>query len=353
MNYLKIYCNLIRKAENRTPPEGYTEKHHIFPKSIFGKNNRVVVLTGREHYIAHALLEKAFIKRYGLQHWKTIKMNIAHVSMKANRDMLNSKKYFNSYLYEGARIRFSNNLSGKNNPFYGKSHSEETRKKMSENGKGKKMPPRTDEYKKMLSERMKNRIVSEETKQKISMSKKGKSSWNKGRTGYMQAWNKGISKPSALRKYDYKLTSPDNEIYITNNLTYFCKIFSKYELNIDGLSSVARGKSRHHRQWKSEYIEKYLDNDSNSIYNITSDNEKMALSLSVEESLKEAEASLRNALSYAARQEKPFVSREISSMICAIDTLIKTDQLFDKLEQRIKGEGGDKGMFGSFFGEKQ
>lgn len=75
----------------------------------------------------------------------------------------------------------------------------------------------------------------------------------------------------------------------------------------------------------------------------------MALSESVEESLKEAEASLRNALSYAARQEKPFVGREISEMICRIDTLIKTDQLFDKLEQRMKGEGDDRGMFGTFF----
>ena len=36
MNYLKIYCNLIRKAENRTPPEGYTEKHHTFPKNSCG-----------------------------------------------------------------------------------------------------------------------------------------------------------------------------------------------------------------------------------------------------------------------------------------------------------------------------
>jgi hypothetical protein len=39
MNYLKVYCNLIRKAENRTLPEGYVEKHHIFPISIFGNNN--------------------------------------------------------------------------------------------------------------------------------------------------------------------------------------------------------------------------------------------------------------------------------------------------------------------------
>jgi hypothetical protein len=75
----------------------------------------------------------------------------------------------------------------------------------------------------------------------------------------------------------------------------------------------------------------------------------MALSESVESSLKEAEQSLRNALAYAARQEKPFVAREISSLICAIDNLVKTDQLFDKLEDRINGKGDDKGMFGTFF----
>ena len=75
----------------------------------------------------------------------------------------------------------------------------------------------------------------------------------------------------------------------------------------------------------------------------------MALSESVEESLKEAEASLRNALAYAARQEKPVVARELSEMICRIDTLIKTDQLFDKIEERLKGNGEDRGSFGTFF----
>jgi len=75
----------------------------------------------------------------------------------------------------------------------------------------------------------------------------------------------------------------------------------------------------------------------------------MALSESVEESLKESEAALRNALAYAARQEKPFVAREISEMICKIDGLIKTDQLLDKLEDRMKGMGDDKGSFGTFF----
>ena len=88
MNYLKVYCNLIRKAENRTPPEGYTEKHHTFPKSIFGKNNRLVVLTSREHYIAHALLERIYIKRCGIKDKKTTKMIQAHILMKSKVDII-------------------------------------------------------------------------------------------------------------------------------------------------------------------------------------------------------------------------------------------------------------------------
>jgi hypothetical protein len=76
----------------------------------------------------------------------------------------------------------------------------------------------------------------------------------------------------------------------------------------------------------------------------------MALSKSVEESLKEAEASLRNALAYAARQEKPFVAKAISCMVCDIDGLIKTDELIDKLENRM--EGGN-GSWGPFFGDTQ
>ena len=41
----------------------------------------------------------------------------------------------------------------------------------------------------------------------------------------------------------------------------------------------------------------------------------MALSQSVENSLREAESSLRNALAYAARQVKPFVGTHIADMI--------------------------------------
>ena len=62
--------------------------------------------------------------------------------------------------------------------------------------------------------------------------------------------------------------------------------------------------------------------------------------------MREAEAALRNALAYAARQEKPFVGKHIADMVFQIDNLISADALLDKLENR---KPGDSGMFGSFF----
>jgi len=73
----------------------------------------------------------------------------------------------------------------------------------------------------------------------------------------------------------------------------------------------------------------------------------MALSKSVEESLKEAEQSLRNALAFAARQERPVVCTTISKVIQEIESLQSFDNLMDKLENRIRG---DSGGFGTFFG---
>ena len=68
----------------------------------------------------------------------------------------------------------------------------------------------------------------------------------------------------------------------------------------------------------------------------------MALSQSVEESLKEAEASLRNALAYAARQERPMVCSVIADLISRIESLQSTDSLLDKLENRKPGDSGDR-----------
>ena len=175
MNYLKAYCNLIRKAENRIAPEGYTEKHHIFPKSIYGNNNKVVVLTAREHYISHALLEKALIKRYGVNDNRTKKMITAFWCMNNQKT---KNEYLNSYFYEASRIRFINTIKGR-------TLSEEQIKKMSirnsqrvwwtdgANTKHSKNCP-DDGWHRGRPNNNINRVVSEETRKKISEKNKNR-----------------------------------------------------------------------------------------------------------------------------------------------------------------------------------
>ena len=68
----------------------------------------------------------------------------------------------------------------------------------------------------------------------------------------------------------------------------------------------------------------------------------MALSKSVEENVKDAEQSLRAALSFSARQESPYVSCVIADMISKLDQLIQTDKFLDKVEGMMKKyEGGE------------
>lgn len=56
--YSLWYCNLIKKAKNRLKIDGYSERHHIIPRSLGGMNTteNLALLTGREHLIAHKLL---------------------------------------------------------------------------------------------------------------------------------------------------------------------------------------------------------------------------------------------------------------------------------------------------------
>lgn len=57
--YSRIYYSIIERAKSR-PKIGYTESHHILPKSLGGTNDQtnLVDLTAREHYICHLLLTK-------------------------------------------------------------------------------------------------------------------------------------------------------------------------------------------------------------------------------------------------------------------------------------------------------
>jgi hypothetical protein len=61
MNYQAAYDRLISYRQEH-PAQGYTERHHIIMRSMGGSDDptNLVVLTGREHWIAHLLLHKIY-----------------------------------------------------------------------------------------------------------------------------------------------------------------------------------------------------------------------------------------------------------------------------------------------------
>ena len=55
--YTTTYNEIIAKARLRRVQCGFTEKHHVIPKSLGGRNGyNLVKLTVREHFICHWLL---------------------------------------------------------------------------------------------------------------------------------------------------------------------------------------------------------------------------------------------------------------------------------------------------------
>ena len=58
----------------------------------------------------------------------------------------------------------------------------------------------------------------------------------------------------------------------------------------------------------------------------------MTLTKQVEVSLRDAQSELRNALAFAARNAKPYISKHIAEMMQMIDSLIDVHSLVDKLE---------------------
>ena len=62
----------------------------------------------------------------------------------------------------------------------------------------------------------------------------------------------------------------------------------------------------------------------------------MTLSKQVEESLNEAQASLRNALAFAARSEEPYISKHIADVMFQIENLKNVSNVLAMSEQIMK-----------------
>lgn len=199
MNYQKVYDELIKSAQSKNrikSKECYYERHHIIPKCLGGKDvkQNLVLLTAREHYIAHKLLSKANPNNNSLLHAWHI-MTIAKTESQVRQYNVSSKEY------EIIRTKLS----------------------------------------KIVSERMSKKVVSEETKRKISLANKGKKRtaeqskrqsesqlgrvpWNKGQTGFKAAGRKTAEKNIGRIAW--------NKTLIYNNKKYKAIDLAK-ELNIE------------------------------------------------------------------------------------------------------------------------
>ena len=121
MNHYRHYKNLITKAQKRGTG---VESHHIFPRAIFGDNDKVVMLTMREHYVAHLLLYHICLKRYN-RHPYTYKMALACEMMgnRTSRHYESTRRYFvDNHHTKTDEGRLINSLSkrGEKNGMYGK-----------------------------------------------------------------------------------------------------------------------------------------------------------------------------------------------------------------------------------------
>lgn len=138
--YSRIYYSIISRAKSR-PKTGYSETHHILPKSMGGSDelSNLVELTAKEHYICHLLLPKI------TEGENRYKMIYAYTIM-SGRKIYGSRKYafyreeyakINSELRSGeGNGMWGVDRSGSKNTFFGKKHSEETKRKISEKKKG-------------------------------------------------------------------------------------------------------------------------------------------------------------------------------------------------------------------------
>ena len=61
LHYLNRYNKFINALKNQSI-DGYCEKHHIVPRSMGGSDDasNLIKLTGRQHYLAHGMLWKAY-----------------------------------------------------------------------------------------------------------------------------------------------------------------------------------------------------------------------------------------------------------------------------------------------------
>lgn len=171
--YSKCYYNIVGRAKSRLINSNiYTEKHHIIPKSCGGSNMKenLVRLTAREHFVCHLLLPKMLTGSY--------RNKMVHALWRmCNSLKADYKITARTYNLSKEQQAWVMSTVGHNGQF-----------KIGRPAWNRGVP-RTNEVKDAISRAnsgMKTgrtaSTFTKEWKEKISISKKGKHTWNKGVT---------------------------------------------------------------------------------------------------------------------------------------------------------------------------
>jgi hypothetical protein len=195
--YCTWYYSIIIKAQQQDRKKLkpscdnfiYYEKHHIIPVSLGGNNSKdnLVLLTGKEHFICHLLLCR--MTGNDSKH----KMINALIKMAYSKSNGQQRHVSNSYSLIKSLIAEKNSELFKNKP-----KSAAQRKKMSESATGKKhdskrieqriqinkrmwaegifnnKPKHSNETKEKIKKKRANQIITEEHKKNISLGLKGR-----------------------------------------------------------------------------------------------------------------------------------------------------------------------------------
>ena len=202
--YKRIHDNLINSRkhlkEHWKPTNSGLERHRIIPAHQGGtyKESNCTYLSHREHIIAHWLLWKIYGNASDRVAWQMMKGMQVYPPMlgkthseETRRKMSEAQKGENNHMYgkklsKETRRKMSEAQKGENNHMYGKKLSKETRRKMSEAHKGKGLGNRSggmlgkthsEETRRKMSEAhkgLKHKPHSEETRRKMSEAKMGK-----------------------------------------------------------------------------------------------------------------------------------------------------------------------------------
>jgi hypothetical protein len=196
--YTNTYNSIVNRASQRIL-DGYTETHHIIPRSLGGPDtpDNLVVLTPREHFLCHWLLTK-MVKGKRKQ-WSMI--NALGFMMWAEND--NQERYkVNARLYEQLKQKHSDMkswaMTGERNSMYGKNHSKETIDRMKEYQQNR--PPMSEETREKIRQSRLGKTWTDEQKKIMGERRSGQPAWNKG-VGHSEETRRKMSEAAKGRKY--------------------------------------------------------------------------------------------------------------------------------------------------------